>query len=76
MMRLVMLLAAVLLAIWAWRSGRGDAAGKAVKRKPAAPSLQDMGRCPRCGVHFPLAEGVAGKAGAYCSAEHKKAAEG
>ena len=76
MMRLVLLLAAVLLAIWAWRSGRGDAADKQVKRKPAPPPLQDMGRCQHCGVHFPQAEAVRGKAGSYCSPEHRQAAEG
>jgi uncharacterized protein len=75
MMRLVLLLAAVVLAVWAWRSGRGDQAQSRVKRKPRQ-DLLDMGQCPHCGVHFPLAEAVKGKAGAYCCTEHKKAAEG
>lgn len=76
MIRILLLLGAVLLAVWAWRSGRGQTQQEKVRRKPPAPTLQEMATCPRCGVHFPLAEGMDGKAGRYCSAEHKRAAEG
>ena len=76
MIRILLLLGAVLLAVWAWRSGRGQTQQEQVRRKPPATPLQEMATCPRCGVHFPRTEGVAGQAGLYCGAEHKRAAEG
>jgi uncharacterized protein len=73
MMRILLLLGAVLLAIWAWRSARGDA--PRAKGPPASPKVQDMASCAHCGVHFPRGEGVPGRKGLYCGLEHQRAAE-
>lgn len=75
MMRLVLLLLVALVGIWAWRSARGDKAQDQVKREQP-PALQEMASCALCGVHFPQAEGLSGKSGIYCSAEHRTQAEG
>jgi uncharacterized protein len=75
MIRLILLLAAALLGIWAWRSARGDAPAPRAKGPPPAPPVQDMARCAHCGVHFPRTEGVPGRQGLYCGPEHLRLAE-
>ncbi len=80
-MKLLLLLAVILLAVWLWRSGRGEAAAPKprAKRKaedraaPAAP--QEMVRCARCGLHLPLTEAVASRQAHYCSSEHRRQTE-
>lgn len=73
-MKFLLFLAIFLLAVWLWRSGR-----QGVDRsdnKPAAPqSPQEMVRCAYCGVHLPRSDALTGRAGLYCSAEHRHSAE-
>jgi len=68
-MRGLLLLAAVLVVVWLWKSRaspvKSDRAGRAVE-----PQLQDMVRCQQCGLHLPAADAIAGRQGSYCCAEH------
>lgn len=74
-MKYLLVLAVVLIGVWLWRSGRlADQQRKAPPSKPAAEP-QDMVRCQLCSVHFPKADSVPGKLGAYCSVEHRQRAE-
>ena len=78
-MRLVLLLAAVLVAVWVWRTGRQPKpprAGPSVTPNVAPDRLQDMRQCAVCELHLPLTEAVIGKSGAvYCSTQHRHNAE-
>ncbi len=74
-MKFLLLLVVVLVAVWAWRSGR--LADTAPKQKPPTtpPSPQDMVSCAQCGVHVPQADAIAGRNGPYCCVEHRQRAE-
>lgn len=69
MTKYLVLLLVIALVLW-WARSRS----RAVKRKPPAapPALQAMVPCAHCGVHLPLAEGVPGVLGIYCSDEHRR----
>ena len=77
-MKFLLILVAVLVGAWLWRTHReGDE--KLRSNAPPAPSpplLQDMVRCPVCSVHVPKTDAVAGQRGLYCCAEHRHRAEG
>lgn len=73
-MKLLVVLLAVLAGVWLWRRGR-----RLAKRAPTAqalPPAQPMVPCRHCSTHVPADEAVAGQAGSYCSAAHRRAAEG
>jgi uncharacterized protein len=73
-MKLALLLLIVLFAAWLWRSRRQTTAPKQRSQaKPATP--QDMVACLHCGTHLPAVECISGQRGAYCSEEHRLAAE-
>lgn len=74
-MKFLLLLVVVLVAVWAWRSGRLPDATPKQKQKPPAPPPQDMVSCAQCGVHFPQADAIAGRNGLYCCVEHRQRAE-
>jgi uncharacterized protein len=81
-MKLLLVLAAVYLGIWLWRSGRlADKKEKASRPTATAPDKDTgaepatMVTCPHCGLHFPQTEAVPGKRGDYCSAAHRQQAE-
>lgn len=74
-MKFLLLLAIVALAVWAWRSGRRDLPGAGQPPPSAPPDPQEMVRCAHCGVHLPRSEAVEGRAGLYCSVEHRQKAE-
>lgn len=75
-MKLLLLLAAVLLGVWLWRSGRGNAAPRERERPPPPPpEPQDMVACALCGLHVPRGDAVSGRHGLYCCAEHQQRAE-
>lgn len=40
----------------------------------AQPTTQDMVACAHCGLHLPKRDAVQGAHGAYCSTEHRAAA--
>jgi uncharacterized protein len=76
-MKLLLLLAALALGLWMWRSARGTGS----QRKPsdqaskAAPKAQEMIPCTLCRMHVPQAEAVAGTRGSYCCEQHRRQAE-
>jgi uncharacterized protein len=77
-MKLLLLLAALALGLWLWRSGRGATGSQ---RKPsdqaskATPKAQEMIPCALCRMHVPQAEAVAGTRGSYCCEQHRRQAE-
>lgn len=75
-MKLLLVLAAVLLGVWLWRSGRSGAAPRADQSPPPPPAApQDMVACALCGLHVPRSEAVAGRQGLYCCTDHQQRAE-
>ena len=79
-MKALIILLAVLAAVWLWRNDRRKelaARQQAAKSPPPAPAIpQEMVRCPVCGVHLPHGDALAGRQGEYCSAAHRQQAEG
>ena len=74
-MKFFLLLLAVLVGIWLWRSNRRvDPKLKRQQARAAAPP-QVIVRCALCAVHVPSGDAVQGKNGAYCSADHRHSAE-
>ncbi|WP_295955826.1 PP0621 family protein [Rhodoferax sp.] len=71
-MKLLIVLLAVLLGVWLWRSRRVQD-----KRPTTAPPkvLQNMVPCQVCGVLLPQNEAVTTPHGVYCGPAHRKQAE-
>jgi uncharacterized protein len=78
-MKLLLLLAALALGLWLWRSGRGGSPDKSprpsVKSDAAVTKAQEMIPCALCRMHVPQAEAVAGTRGSYCCEQHRRQAE-
>jgi uncharacterized protein len=74
-MKFVLLIGAVLLGAWLWRSGRRASKGSNAKREAPSRPQADMVRCLHCAVHLPAAEAQQGRLGPYCSTEHRQLAE-
>lgn len=75
-MRLLFLLALVLIVVWWWRSRLPRPAQR--DETPPPPSQEEpqaMVTCAHCGLHLPSSEGLVGKNGTYCCAEHQNAAD-
>lgn len=79
-MKALIVLIVVLAGVWLWRSGRRapPAAGNPGRtgRRSGPTAIEDMTCCPVCGVHLPREEAVEGKVALYCSADHRRQAEG
>lgn len=73
-MRGLLILAAVLVIVWLWRS-RVKAVKQYRAARTAEPQLQDMVRCHQCGLHLPVADAITGRKGSYCCAEHLQLSE-
>ncbi len=73
-MRWLLVLFAILIGIWLWRSARQTKGGHR-RSGTVAPDPQQMIGCALCSVHIPAAEAVRGRMGAYCCAEHRNRAE-
>ncbi|APW45715.1 PP0621 family protein [Rhodoferax antarcticus] len=73
-MRGLLLLAAVLVIVWLWRSRAGSVKPDRATRA-AEPQLEDMVRCQQCGLHLPAADAITGRQGSYCCAEHLQLSE-
>ena len=73
-MKLLLFLLVVLIGLWFWKQRQK----KPVKPKTPQPSAKQtiMLECGVCGVHVPDTDATAGQRGAYCSAEHRRQAEG
>jgi uncharacterized protein len=78
-MKYLLVLVIVVIAIWLWRRGREEESRSQAppqRKRPGAGSPTEMARCAHCGLHFPAADAVAGRANRlYCSAPHRAAAE-
>ena len=75
-MKLLILLLAVLGGVWLWKRGRRLEQSQKPPRPNPRQQMQPMLRCPVCGVHVPQTDAVAGQRGSYCSAAHRRQAEG
>lgn len=74
-MKYLLILVLVFLVAWQWRNGRvKDIKTKPVRRDSSQDPV-DMVACAHCGVHLPAQDAVQGKAGLYCGAQHRTAAE-
>jgi uncharacterized protein len=72
-MKYLFILLLVLIVIWAVKRTR---VGKPTQSSPTEkPSPTEMVACSHCGIHLPHAEAVSGQKGAYCSTEHRNAAQ-
>jgi len=76
-MKLLVLVAALFVGVWLWRSGRFTGTKSAPRRPPPASEARqvEMVRCLHCSVHLPMAEAVQGRLGPYCNGEHRQLAE-
>lgn len=71
-MKFALILLLVLAGVWLWRSNRPQHQKPASK---ATPKPLEMVRCSFCAVHLPLSDGVQGRKGVYCCADHLHLAE-
>ena len=78
-MKYLIVLLAIAVGIWLWRSRQAPpkASAKAAprRRKPDAPAAE-MVRCAVCGLHLPLADAQQSGRAVYCSVEHQRQIEG
>nr|WP_315192084.1 PP0621 family protein [uncultured Albidiferax sp.] len=72
-MKLLIILLAVLLGVWLWRSRRGPS--KPPKPSKTTQALQDMVPCKVCGVLLPQTEALTTAHGVYCGPAHRAQAE-
>jgi uncharacterized protein len=71
-MKLLLVLAALAVGLWLWRSGR-PSVGKPNETPPR--QAQTMFACALCQVHVPQADALVGKRGYYCCEQHRQQAE-
>jgi uncharacterized protein len=76
-MKYLIVLGIVFIGLWLWRSNRRVPPPPAPTAAPQQAQLQDMIGCAVCELHVPRAEASAGRTGIlYCSADHRRRAEG
>lgn len=79
-MKLLLLLAVLLFAVWLWRSARAGEHKAEAKDKPqppttpSPPEMTRMVQCRHCQLHLPLEEAALGVWGPYCGNAHRSAA--
>lgn len=74
-MKFLLVLVVVLVGFYIWRSGRAQRVSRGRDTSAAAPGVVEMVQCARCGVHCARDEAVVGKAGTYCTAQHRSLSE-
>ncbi len=78
-MKLVLVLLAVLVGIWLFKSSRRNHSNlpRTGPVEPLNPTVKalDMVRCRQCDLHLPRTDAFEGKQGLYCSQEHRHMAE-
>lgn len=74
-MRYLLVLLAVLLVAWRWKTWRSSLKRKAEHQQTVAPEALTVVPCALCGVHVPHNDAVTGTKGAYCSAAHLRSSE-
>jgi uncharacterized protein len=67
---LIVLIAALVYSFWKKGQGVHRAQSGGAASRGAPPAVQEMLKCARCGVHFPLGEAVMRDGRAYCSLAH------
>jgi uncharacterized protein len=72
-MKYLLWLLVILLAIWALKRNRAGHAVPPPSSTTSGPT--EMITCAHCGIHLPVEEAVSGQKGAYCSTEHRAAAQ-
>jgi uncharacterized protein len=76
-MKYLLVAAVIFLVAWRWRSDReGDVRRRHKRQQQALNRTTDMVACAQCGVHGPANDMLTGHRGNYCSAEHRRQAEG
>jgi uncharacterized protein len=70
-MRLIVLIALVVLAVWLIRRALRGPAQKTDPQKKAA-AAGELVRCAHCGVHLPRSEARETQGALYCSEEHAR----
>ncbi len=80
-MKYLLVFALVLVGLWLWRNNRRadlHQASKKTARRPApTPVLPtEIVACDVCHVHLPRSEALTGPGGVYCSAAHRRQAQG
>lgn len=81
-MKYLLVLFVVAVGIWLWRKNRREEMRERAvpPQRPAPPAVgapQAMVRCAHCGLHLPATDALPGPGGAlYCSAAHRRVAEG
>lgn len=74
-MKALIVLLAIALGIWLWRSRRPPPPPKSAPPR-GRKGVAEMTRCAACGLHFPLADAERSARGNYCSVEHRRQIEG
>ena len=74
-MKIILVLVAVLVGVWLFRSSRKASTRAAPPRNNPSVAQLEMVRCLHCDLHLPKADAVTGKHGIYCSLEHRQRAE-
>ena len=78
-MKFVLVLLAVIVGIWLFKSSRraSSDSDSARTRKPKQPDplALEMVQCRYCDVHLPRPDAIEGKKGVYCSVNHQQQAE-
>lgn len=77
-MKIVLVLIAVLVGVWLFRSSRRTPRQPAKRERSSAnPEVAqlEMVRCLHCDLHLPKSDAVTGRRGVYCSLEHRQRAE-
>ena len=74
-MKPLLIFLVVLVGIFLWRSNRERDPKRKREQRPDAPQPLAMVCCALCSVHVPALEGVQGKNGVYCCADHLRRAE-
>jgi uncharacterized protein len=67
-MKAFLVLAAIFVGVWLWRSRQAGLDHPEPPPTPAKPL--DMVPCARCGLHIAGVEAVQGRRGQYCCQEH------
>ena len=73
-MKFLLVLLVVLIGFYVWRSSRAQRA-KPPRDAAVVPGVVDMVPCAQCGVHCARDEAVVGKAGVYCTTQHRSLSE-
>lgn len=72
MLKYLLLIAVVLVVLWAMRRASLPRPPAPPPRRPSPPQLESMVRCSHCGLHLPRSEAVLDEQGrVFCSAQHR-----